>query len=177
MTPPAAVPAGVRFTGNSIGEGIRGEERPQIAHVAVADLDRDGLPAVIVCDATRNQVTWIRQAPRGTYAETLVANVPAPAHVEVIDLHAGDAESAERVLLETTRAQRQSGRAHVRLGALYQGQRREAEALQAFEAAAAAGPLAAAGRLQVTIGRLRENQLDPAGADEAFRRAPADRSQ
>ncbi len=87
---PASTTA-ARFTARSIGDGIRGEERPQIAHVAVADLDRDGLPDVIVCDATRNQVTWIRQAPRGSYTETLIAHVPAPAHVEAIDFD-GDAD-------------------------------------------------------------------------------------
>jgi hypothetical protein len=73
------------FTPRSIGDPIRGEERPHIAHVAIADLDRDGLPDVLVCDAIRNQLTWIRQAPRGRYTERVIADVPAPAHVEVVD--------------------------------------------------------------------------------------------
>ena len=47
------------------------------------DLDRDGLPDVLVCDVIRNQVTWIRQSPKGTYTEMPVgAPIPAPAHVE-----------------------------------------------------------------------------------------------
>jgi len=73
------------FTSRAIGNPPRGEERPQIAHVAIADLDRDGLSDVLVCDSFRNIVTWIRQAPRGTFTETTVAGVSAPAHVEAID--------------------------------------------------------------------------------------------
>jgi hypothetical protein len=68
-----------------VGSPPQSEERPQIAHVAVADLDGDGINDVLVCDAFRNVVTWIRQAPRGTYAEVIVAKVTAPAHVEPVD--------------------------------------------------------------------------------------------
>ena len=63
----------------------KGDERPQIAHVAIADLDRDGLNDVIVCDALRGVVGWIRQAPRGTFTEQTIAGVAAPAHVEAVD--------------------------------------------------------------------------------------------
>jgi hypothetical protein len=73
------------LTAIPIGVPPRGEERPQITHVAIADLDRDGLNDVLVCDALKNQVTWIRQAPRGTFSEQTIAGVSAPAHVEVID--------------------------------------------------------------------------------------------
>ena len=73
------------FSRRSIGDPIRGEERPHIAHVAIADLDRDGLADVLVCDAIRNQLTWIRQSPRGTFTESVIAQVPAPAHVEAVD--------------------------------------------------------------------------------------------
>jgi hypothetical protein len=61
---PAAIMAA-----RAIGNPARAEERPQIAHVAIVDLDRDGLNDVLVCDALRNIVTWIRQAPRGTFTE------------------------------------------------------------------------------------------------------------
>ena len=54
------------LTARPIGNPPKGEERPQISHVAIADLDRDGLNDVIVCDALRGVVSWIRQAPRGT---------------------------------------------------------------------------------------------------------------
>jgi VCBS repeat protein len=84
----AASPGGTTasmFASRAIGDPPRGEERPQIAHVAIADLDRDGLNDVLVCDAFRNIVTWIRQAPRGAFTETTIAGVAAPAHVEAID--------------------------------------------------------------------------------------------
>src|SRR6187431_2337179 len=64
---PASAPASALFTGRAIGLPPQGEERPMITHVAVADLDRDGLADVLVCDAFRNAVTWVRQAPRGTF--------------------------------------------------------------------------------------------------------------
>jgi len=37
------------FTARAIGNPPRGEERPQIAHVAISDLDRDGLSDVLNC--------------------------------------------------------------------------------------------------------------------------------
>ena len=40
-----------------------------ISHVAIADLDGDDLRDVIVCDAYRNIVAWVRQSPRGTFTE------------------------------------------------------------------------------------------------------------
>lgn len=73
------------FASRAIGAALRPEERPQIAHVAVADVDGDGLSDVLVCDALRNAVAWLRQSPRGTFTELLVAEVRAPAHVEPID--------------------------------------------------------------------------------------------
>jgi hypothetical protein len=73
------------FVSRPVGTRPRGEERPQIAHVAIADLDRDGLNDVLVCDALQNIVTWIRQSPRGTYVEQTIAGVAAPAHVEAVD--------------------------------------------------------------------------------------------
>jgi Ca2+-binding RTX toxin-like protein len=78
-------PTASLFTARGIGNPPRGEERPQIAHVAISDLDRDGLNDVLVCDSLRNIVSWIRQAPRGTFTETTLAGVAAPAHVEAID--------------------------------------------------------------------------------------------
>jgi hypothetical protein len=73
------------FTARVIGNAPRAEERPQIAHVAISDLDRDGLSDVLVCDSLRNIVSWIRQAPLGTFTETTIAGVAAPAHAEAID--------------------------------------------------------------------------------------------
>src|SRR5262245_38535108 len=74
------------FTPRQVGDPIIEKRRPQISNVQIADLDRDGLPDVLVCDVTRNQVTWIRQSPRGTYTEMPVgASIRAPAHVEAMD--------------------------------------------------------------------------------------------
>jgi hypothetical protein len=83
-------------TDNTIGEkvnfldpeliGDKFVEPSLISNVSVADLDIDGLLDVIVCDCRRNTVSWIRQDPAGTYAETVLAdNLLAPAHVQVID--------------------------------------------------------------------------------------------
>ena len=44
----------------------------------IADLDRDGLADVLVCDAFRDLVAWIRQAPRGTFTEQTIAGVVGP---------------------------------------------------------------------------------------------------
>jgi hypothetical protein len=37
--------------------GLPGEGLPMITHVAIYDLDGDGLPDILVCDATANQVS------------------------------------------------------------------------------------------------------------------------
>ena len=61
-------------------------EPPLISNIAVADLDKDGLLDVIVCDCRSNTVSWIRQFPAGVYTETVLAdNLVAPAHVQVVD--------------------------------------------------------------------------------------------
>ena len=61
-------------------------EPPLIAHIQPADLDKDGLLDVVVCDDRANTVSWIRQYPAGVFTETTLAdNVIAPAHVQVID--------------------------------------------------------------------------------------------
>src|SRR5512133_2788231 len=53
----------------AIGYSIRPGERPQIANVQIVDLDQDGLADVVDCDVNRNQVSWIRQFPKGVYTE------------------------------------------------------------------------------------------------------------
>jgi hypothetical protein len=92
-TPPAASTATSPSTGTpaelfaaqAIGNRPQADERPQISHVAIVDLDRDGLNDVLVCDALRNRLSWIRQSPKGTFTEATVTGVSAPAHVEAID--------------------------------------------------------------------------------------------
>jgi len=88
-SPPAtgtAAPAAPNFAQRPIGQGPQGEERPMISHVTMADLDADGLRDVIVCDAFRNVVAWVRQSPRGTFTEQTLAPVQAPAHAEAVDI-------------------------------------------------------------------------------------------
>lgn len=75
------------FEPRAIGDPIRGNDRPQIANVEIADLDGDGLPDILVCDALRNKVSWIRQSPKGVYTELPVSgDIQAPAHVSAIDI-------------------------------------------------------------------------------------------
>ena len=80
-------PPSERFEPRPVGDLPAVNERPQIAHVEITDLDRDGLPDILVCDAGRSRVSWIRQAPAGVYAEQLIADdILAPSHVEAVDL-------------------------------------------------------------------------------------------
>lgn len=74
-----------------IGDPPGAREQPQIASVTVADLDQDGLLDVLVCDAGRRQLLWIRQSPKGVYTEQVLADIRGPAHVEAVD-HDGDGD-------------------------------------------------------------------------------------
>ena len=68
-------PAGLPFT-----------EAPLISYVQAADLDRDGLEDIIVCDCRSNSVNLIRQYPAGIFSESVLAdNLIAPAHTQVTD--------------------------------------------------------------------------------------------
>src|SRR5262245_3757611 len=74
------------FTETTLGRAPAG--KPLITNVQIVDLDRDGIPDVLVCDAVLNRVVWYRQAPRGTWQERVLGDVdlPAPCHVAVADL-------------------------------------------------------------------------------------------
>jgi len=83
------------FTARPAGEAVTPDDRPMIAHVAVVDLDADGLVDVVAADAATNRITWLRQAPAGRFTETAIAEVPGPAHVHAADLDAdGDLDLA-----------------------------------------------------------------------------------
>ena len=70
-----------------IGNPFTAKQRPLVAHVTMVDLDADGLLDIVACDVLANRVVWIRQFPRGTFAETsLGTDVRAPAHAEAVDL-------------------------------------------------------------------------------------------
>jgi hypothetical protein len=87
--PPAdgarAVRRSIAYVPQPIGDPMTG--RPWITHLAVADLDQDGLPDIAVCDAQTNQVRWIRQFPKGVFTEYLIGETMAPGHVEVCDVN------------------------------------------------------------------------------------------
>ncbi len=75
----------------SIGESFT--EPPLISHVQPADLDKDGLLDVLVCDCKSNTVSWIRQYPAGVFNESVIADgMVAPAHVQVLDFD-GDGDN------------------------------------------------------------------------------------
>ena len=74
------------FAARPVGEPRGDGERPQIAHVEIVDLDADGLPDILACDALRHRVVWIRQFPAGTWTEqTITEDIRAPAHAEPTD--------------------------------------------------------------------------------------------
>ena len=69
------------------------KEPPLISNVVAADLDKDGLMDIIVCDCKSNSVNWIRQFPKGVFTETVLADgLNAPAHAQVIDFD-GDGDN------------------------------------------------------------------------------------
>jgi hypothetical protein len=90
--PPPPPRAWGSFVSRAVGDPPQGDERPLITHVAVVDLDRNGLGDIIVCDALRSVVAWIRQGPRGVYTEQILAKVAAPAHAEAVDFD-GDGDT------------------------------------------------------------------------------------
>ncbi len=69
-----------------VGPPVGRDDRPLVANVAVADLDADGLPDILVADAAANRVTWLRQGPAGRFAEQALAEIAGPAHVLAVDL-------------------------------------------------------------------------------------------
>lgn len=74
-----------RFTAEPIGAAFEG--KPWISHVIVVDLDRDGLDDVLACDDKLQAVVWLRQTAAGKFSEsTLMGNLPAPVHVEAVDM-------------------------------------------------------------------------------------------
>ena len=74
------------FAPTPIGDPAGESDRPQISNVRTTDLDGDGLMDVLVCDAVRNRVSWIRQSPKGVYTESpLGDDIQAPGHVSPVD--------------------------------------------------------------------------------------------
>lgn len=81
---PAAAIAAPVFLPTPIGNAFEGY--PWIAHIALADLDQDGHPDLIVCDAQIDAVTWLRSDGAGSFEEaTLAEDIKAPAHAAAYD--------------------------------------------------------------------------------------------
>jgi len=69
-----------------VGDPV-GDSKPWITHLKIVDLDQDGLKDIVVCDAKRNQISWIQQDPKGTYHEKKIGSqVRGPAHVTPCDI-------------------------------------------------------------------------------------------
>jgi hypothetical protein len=69
-----------------VGDPPRGH--PMITHVMIADLDQDGLPDIVACDAETNTVRWLRQYPRGVFTEQAIGDpIQAPVHATVCDIN------------------------------------------------------------------------------------------
>jgi hypothetical protein len=67
--------------------GFSSTEPPRIAGLEIVDLDKDGLPDILVADMLANRVGWIRQSPGGVYTERWISPVlAAPAHVSTVDI-------------------------------------------------------------------------------------------
>ncbi len=83
LRPPGPPPA---YRPQPIGAPVEG--KPWIAHLNPVDFDRDGLMDLLACEAQRNQVLWLRQSPRGTFTEQVLAEgIAAPVHVEAVDMN------------------------------------------------------------------------------------------
>lgn len=74
------------FAPVKVGGAVGPDDRPMIANVATADLDGDGRLDIVAADAAANRVVWLRQAASGTFSESVLAEVPGPAHVHAADL-------------------------------------------------------------------------------------------
>lgn len=67
--------------------GFPVKDPPRIASFQIVDLDKDGLPDILVADMLANRIGWIRQAPAGVYTERWLSPVlPSPAHVSAADM-------------------------------------------------------------------------------------------
>lgn len=75
------------YVPTAIGRPVEPDDRPMVTNLQITDLDGDGLPDIIYCEARQNTVRWIRQTPRGVFTEQIIANnVSAPASIWAADV-------------------------------------------------------------------------------------------
>lgn len=73
--------------GEPVGRPRQEGEHPWIAHVTFSDLDRDGRLDGLLCDAGRNEVSWLRQEADGRFSEQVLAgDLRGPVHATPDDL-------------------------------------------------------------------------------------------
>lgn len=85
----APVTRGARLDGFApahVGASVGPDDRPMIANVTTADLDGDGRLDIVAADAAANRIVWLRRSPAGAMTESVLAEVPGPAHVHAADL-------------------------------------------------------------------------------------------
>jgi len=86
--PLTAAQAHLEYVPSPLGAPVSEFGRPMVTHLAIVDLDGDGLADVLYCDGRKNSVRWIRQAPRGVFTEQIIAEgIPGPAHVATADVY------------------------------------------------------------------------------------------
>jgi hypothetical protein len=84
----AGASATLGYEPSPIGAPAADFGRPLVTHVQIVDLDQDGLADVLYCEASKHTVRWIRQAPRGTFTETVIGeSILAPVHVWAGDVN------------------------------------------------------------------------------------------
>lgn len=94
--PVAADTGKLEFRREALG-GVK-REIAKVTNVNIADVDGDGQPEVLVCDAWSNSVSIVRRGPSGWTDETVVS-CESPAHTAVFDADAdGDMDIAVAVL-------------------------------------------------------------------------------
>jgi hypothetical protein len=78
------------------------DRAPRLTHVSIVDLDADGRPDVLACDARRCALAWYQASSEGAWHELLLADdVPmlAPSRAILVDLDAdGDQDVVVAVL-------------------------------------------------------------------------------